>query len=145
MKPILFLVAVLLTATACNKTKTIDDIDPEQLKPVGSEVTNPGYSFAAELDDDRCRFVADMLTLRYNDGGILFSKETEGEVTIYRAVELATGNSAELRLADSPRLLVNGKEIAVKSVVIERENKKGAWINILTPDYKRIVFVVTDL
>lgn len=145
MKPILFLVAVLLTATACNKTKTIDDIDPEQLKPVGSEVTNPGYSFAAELDDDCCRFVADMLTLRYNDGGILFSKETEGEVTIYRAVELATGNSAELRLADSPSLLVNGKEIAVKSVVIERENKKGAWINILTPDYKRIVFVVTDL
>lgn len=147
MKFKIILITLILSATACNKSKPLDDVDPETLKPTGGEVNRPGYSFESELADDECRFVSDMLSLHYSDGGVIFSREdADASTTIYRAVSIATGDCAELHLsATSPRLIVNDEEIPIKSATIERENESGAWINILTPDYRHIVFVVTDL
>lgn len=137
---------IALATVGCNKSKPYDNVDPETLKPTGSEDTRPTYSFEKELNDDRSRFVSETLTLYYDEGGTIFSKEADNGTIIYRAIELATGNSAELYLQKtSPRLLINGDETPVKSVMTERDNEKGAWINIQTPDYKHIVFVVTDL
>ncbi len=147
MKSRILLAVILLVTVACNKSRPYDDVDPETLKPSGSEDTRPSYSFEGEIADDRCRFVSEQLSLHYDDAGIIFSSEKSTGTTIYRAIGLATGNSAELFMneTDEPRLLVNGTEIKIKSAIKEHENEKGAWIHIQTPDYKHIVFVVTDL
>ena len=146
MKREILILTIALSATACNKSKPYDDVDPDTLKPTGSEDTRPTYSFAPELADATCRFVSDQMTLSYNDGGVIFSSEKNSTGMTYRAVELATGNTVELNMSStSPRLLINDVETTIRSVTVERENEKGAWIHIQTPDYKHIVFVVTDL
>lgn len=146
MKKEILIFAIALSVMSCNKSKPYDDVDTETLKPDGSEDTRPKYSFEQELADATCRFVSDRMTLSYDDGGVIFSREKGETGVTYRAIELATGNTVELNIsATSPRLIINDIETTVKSVTVERENEKGAWINIQTPDYKHIVFVVTDL
>ncbi len=145
--------AVLLCLASCSRDKTMYD-DPDTLNPDGGHHSSmPSYTFEPELSDDRCRFVSPDIELYYDNGGILFCRDQEDGRTVYRAVDLQTGSEVLFSMPAgaikgpviSPELAIDGKVVVLSSATVERIEKSGVWIDILTPDNKHSVLVVSGL
>ena len=149
MKPIVtatLLMVLSLTIAACSRNHREGPIDPDWIEEPGLRPDDPEkFDFTPELSNDALRFTSNDLSLRYDDGGIIFSRSN---VTV-EIVELATGHSisfsSESRWNEGPlkasSLKINGSEIKIIDASIEHINEKSAWIYIHAPK-NHIVLVI---
>ena len=152
MKPIVtatLLTALSLTIAACSRNHREGPIDPDWIEEPGLRPEDPEkFDFTPELSNDALRFTSNDLSLRYDDGGIIFSRSTSGNVTV-EIVELATGHSVSFSSESlwdegplkAPSLKINGSEIKITEASIEHINEKSAWIYIHAPK-NHIVLVI---
>ena len=153
MKPIVtatLLMVLSLTIAACSRNHREGPIDPDWIEEPGLRPDDPEkFDFTPELSNDALRFTSNDLSLRYDDGGIIFSRSTSGNVTV-EIVELATGHSisfsSESRWNEGPlkasSLKINGSEIKIIDASIEHINENSAGIHI--HEHKNHIVLVID-
>ena len=98
----------------------------------------PETSENAELDDYSMRISSPMLTLRYDDGGILFCLDDDGTVS---AARLSDDCRFEFD-PSTPSLRVNGATIPLASATLAKENNDCRWYRLTTPDSPDPIYIV---
>ena len=98
----------------------------------------PETSESAELADYSMRISSPMLTLRYDDGGILFSLDDDGKIS---AVRLSDDCRFEFDPA-APSLRVNGSTIPLACATLAKENNGCRWYRLTSPDSPAPIYIV---
>lgn len=130
MKIRLFTILVLTASLlACSKTEHLSPDRP------GSE---PDYK--EELTDSSMRFDGLGITLKYDDGGILFDESDDGCIAITR---LSDDFRIEFNPA-RPSLTVSGSSMKLKSVNLQ-EKDGVRWYRLDVDGSQLPVFIVIDI
>ena len=107
-----------------------------------------------QLDDRSMRYVSDDLTLRYDDGGIIFESNRRGRYTIIdiearRRIVFDAGEipGAIPRRLEKATLTIDGEPISLRyaSAEARSNDNETIWYNLATTDNRRIVIVITGL
>lgn len=100
----------------------------------GPQIERPGEKPAVEaaLLDSCMRIEASSLTLRYDDGGILFSKDDDGIISAIRLTD-----DARISFDPSkPAIDINGISITITDAEIAKQDGSTLWYSITTSDPK---------
>lgn len=127
---LLFILAIVLCMSSSCGRHSVDIPD----RPSVEKPTSP------ELDDDAMRICGEALTLRYDDGGILFTTTNEGIVSAIRL-------SDESRFEFDPAkqlLTVNGSVIRLKTAEIAKQNDVCRWYRLVTADRDKEIYIVVN-
>ena len=125
----LLLVAILLLA-ACSHGSS-----PEPDRPGRPPKEDP------ESLDPAMRITGDLVNFIYDDGGILFSRSTDGTIS---AVRLRDGLTVDYK-PDVPSLKLNGVDIAVSSAELLASKNNTEWHRITLSDRRQTVYIVVSL
>lgn len=93
-----------------------------------------------ELADGSMRISGPVLTMRYDDGGILFSHGDDGTVS---AVRLSDEARFEFD-PSKPSLRVNGVEIPLTTAETVKETDACRWFRLTTPDHQDPIYIVIE-
>lgn len=132
MRLMIAVFAVVLTA--CGSSDSPERTD----RPDRPE--RPTEKGDGELDDDAMRISGEVLTLRYDDGGVLFSRTADGVIS---AVRLADDMRFEYD-PSGPSFEVNGRNIVLSSARLERKAGDTEWHRLVIADGNKTVYVVVD-
>lgn len=93
-----------------------------------------------ELNDDAMRISGEVMTLRYDDGGVLFCRTADG---IISAVRLADDISF---LFDpvTPSLKINSTDIRLESATLAKESANCQWYRLVTADRHKNIYIVVN-
>lgn len=116
---------------ACSKTETLT---PD--RPGGSE-----YDYQQELSDASMRFDGLGISLKYDEGGILFDESTDGCISITR---LSDDYRVEFN-PQTPSLLINGVAMKLAAVSLDAENNGVRWYRLTIDGSDLPVFIVVEL
>lgn len=125
---ITLLTALLLTACGHNDNNIIR-VD----RPGATEETE-----SPELSDNSMRISSSLLTMHYDDGGILFSRDDNGSISAVRL-------SDECRFEfdpSKPSLRINGADIPLASATLAKENGGCRWYTLLPSDRTEPIYIV---
>ncbi len=109
---------------------------PGNERPGGNK---PDFNLAKELADPTLRYSGPELKLRFDRGGILFRKRSDGSHEIINLdgdgrVEFHAGSMRADSLCPDARLTISGKLVALKSVKIKKQTAEAAWYHITGSD-----------
>lgn len=124
----------ILAATALLYSCSSRSIEPEQRPGQGNKDEE-------QLSDNSMRISGSPLELNYDDGGILFSKSTDGVIS---GIRLADGRSFDYNPAE-PSLKINGVELDIFKAEKLQQKGTAEWHHILLSDRKTNVYIVVDL
>lgn len=124
---ITLLITLLLTSCSHNENPV-----PPVRPGVAEETESP------ELSDNSMRIYSPLLTMRYDDGGILFSRDDDGTVS---AVRLSDDCRFEFD-PSKPSLRINGATIPLTSAELAKETDGCRWYRLLTYDSKEPTYIV---
>ncbi len=91
--------------------------------------------------DPAMRITGDLVNFHYDDGGILFSRSTGGEIS---AVRLSDGLTVDYN-PETPSLKLNGVDIAVNSAELLASKNGTEWHRITLSDRQQTVYIVVSL
>lgn len=128
MRLLTIIAATILLVACSHNEKSLPDDRPGD--PVPAD--NP------ELADNSMRITGPLLTLRYDDGGILFSRDNNGMVS---AVRLSDEARFEFDPA-KPSLHVNGAEIILSAAETLKEKDGCRWYRLTTSDTSQPTYLV---
>lgn len=100
-----------------------------------SEAENP------ELSDASMRVSGDKVTLRYDDGGVLFCRSNSGEVSVVR---LSDDTRVEYD-PSAPSLKINGADLGLRSAEIEKRADGTEWHRLVLDDGSDVYIVVAGI
>ena len=127
---IFIITAVLTVAAACSK----HTVEPPQRPSSEPDISS-------ELLDASTRIDGPLLTLRYDDGGILFSRSSDGVIS---GVRLNDGIEFEYDPA-APLLKINGVTAELHSARLVQRKDGVEWHQLTRSDRKTDIFIVSDL
>ena len=87
------------------------------------------------------RITGDLVNFIYDDGGILFSRSTDGTIT---AVRLRDGLTVDYK-PDVASLKLNGVDIAVSSAELLASKNNTEWHRITLSDRRQTVYIVVSI
>lgn len=122
-----------------------DDPDKPGNERPGAD--KPGSDFASELADSTLRYCGPSLKLRFDKGGILFKKHSDGRreiVDLERSVrvELVIGTMRTDSLCPDARLTLKGETVPLKSVKMKKQTAEAVWYHIVGSDGRSHVAVL---
>lgn len=94
-----------------------------------------------ELLDDGMRISGEVLSMRYDDCGILFSITPEGKIS---AVRLADDIGFVFDPA-GPALSVNGKAVGLDSAEMIKEADGCKWFKLITAGGRQKIYIVVSI
>lgn len=121
------LIALLLTACGHNDNNAPVD------RPGATEETE-----SPELSDNSMRISSSLLTMRYDDGGILFTRNDDGSVS---AVRLSDDCRFEFD-PSKPSLRINGAAVPLADARLAKENDGCRWYRLQPSDSKEPTYIV---
>ena len=157
--PLLILTSAIFALSVSCGHKELPRRNPSTVQPEtpGSnlpEPERPGHNpadIAAELNDPTPRYNYGGIALRYDDGGILFTRHTDGTTVITNLdgidrVTLSPGTMLGDSSFSSPRLTIGATELPVLSLSLLKRNGKAAWYRAMFPDSTSTIIVLpTDI
>lgn len=123
------ILTVILAVSCSDHTFTVED------RPASERQDD------IQLADPAMRICGDALTLRYDDGGVLFSRTGNGVVS---AVRVDDGASFEYDTV-SGRLKINGADVAVASSELLKRDGTAEWHRVTLSDNTSVIYIVFDL
>lgn len=87
------------------------------------------------------RITGDIVNFVYDDGGILFSRSTDGTIS---AVRLRDGLTVDYK-PDVSSLKLNGVDIAVSAAELLASKNNTEWHRITLSDRRQTVYIVVSL
>lgn len=87
------------------------------------------------------RITGDLVNFVYDDGGILFSRSTDGTIS---AVRLRDGLTVDYK-PDVSSLKLNGVDIAVSAAELLASKNNTEWHRITLSDRRQTVYIVVSL
>lgn len=115
--------------------------------------TDRAPDISDQLGDKSMRYVSDGLTLRYDEGGVIFETDGRGryiivDITAGRRIVFDAGEQAAsipLRL-EKASLTVDGEPLALRYAAAEARSSDNAtvWYCLVTTDNRRIVIVMNE-
>lgn len=91
--------------------------------------------------DPAMRITGDLVNFVYDDGGILFSRSTDGTIS---AVRLRDGLTVDYK-PDVSSLKLNGVDIAVSAAELLASKNNTEWHRITLSDRRQTVYIVVSL
>lgn len=156
--PALIITATLALSVSCGHKELprrgSSTVQPETPGGVLPEPERPGLTpadIAAELNDPTPRFTYGDITLRYDNGGTLFTRYPDGSTVITDLdgtdrVTLSPGTMHGDSTFSSPRLAVTRGELTMLSLSLLKRNDKAAWYRAIFPDSTSAIIVLpTDI
>lgn len=123
------LIIVLLSASC--SSRELGELDRPSSSPRENE----------QLKDAGMRISGEVLTLNYDDGGILFSRSGDGTIS---AVRVSDGVGFDYTPAP-PKLLINGVETELSSGELIKKDGSTEWHKLTMADRKTEIYIVVDL
>lgn len=124
------LTAIILLLAACSHNSAAE---PE--RPGQAPKEDP------ELSDASMRITGPIINLKYDDGGILFSRSTDGTIS---AIRVTDGLGFDYN-PSVPSLKINGVDIAIKSAELLANRNNTEWHRISLSDSRQNVYIVVSL
>ena len=156
--PALIITATLAMSVSCGHKELprrgSSTVQPETPGGVLPEPERPGHNpsdIAAELNDPTPRFIYGGIALRYDDGGILFTRYPDGYTVItdldgIDRITLSPGTMREDSTFLSPRLSMTHGEMTIVSLSLLKRDDKAAWYRAMFPDSASTIIVLpTDI
>ncbi len=125
--------AVAVAAVACSGSHHQVEV-PDRPSSTESETT-------AELSDGSMRISGELQTLNYDDGGVIFSRSTDG---IISAVRLSDGLGFDYDPA-TPSLKINGVKVGISSAELLKTADATEWHCVVLDDRKSKVYIVVNI
>lgn len=126
----IIIIIALLASAACS-SHTVDVPD----RPSSEPDINP------ELSDGSTRISGPILTLHYDDGGIIFSRSADGVIS---AVRLSDGVGFEYDTS-AKTFRINGADVALQDCRLLQKKDGVEWHQLKLSDRKTDIFIVTDI
>lgn len=155
--PLIFTLLLMLSVSCGHKEMPRRDpstVQPEKPGTVTPGQERPGYDpddMTDELNDKTPRFIYGNISLRYDAGGILFTRHPDGSTTITNLdgvdrVTLSPGTMRGDSTFSSPGLTIGATELPVLSLSLLKRNGKAAWYRAMFPDSTSTIIVLpTDI
>lgn len=153
--PLLILISAIFALSVSCGHKELPRRNPPTVQPEtpGSnlpEPERPGHNpadIAAELNDPTPRYTYGGIALRYDDGGILFTRHTDGTTVItdldgIDRVTLSPGTMSRDSTFSSPRLAVTRGELKLLSLSLLKRDAEAAWYRAMFPDSTSTIIVL---
>lgn len=91
-----------------------------------------------QLKDSRMRIESSLLSLDYDEGGVLFSRATDGTIS---GVRVDDGASFDFD-PEAPSLHINGVDHPLMSAKLAKETPTGRWYRLTLADGTTDVYIV---
>lgn len=124
------LTALILLLAACSHNS-----QPEPDRPGQAPKEDP------ELSDASMRITGPIINFKYDDGGILFSRSSDGTIS---AIRVSDGLGFDYN-PSVPSLKINGVDIAIKSAELLANKSSTEWHRISLADSRQNVYIVVSL
>lgn len=95
----------------------------------------------SQLDDNSMRVVGNKLNLKYDDGGIIFSEDTESCISVVRLID-------DYRVMFDPvisQFSINGAEIALKEAELRKQSDDCRWYRLIGKESADTIWFVVNL
>lgn len=124
------LTALILFLAACSHNSTAEPDRPGQ--PPKED---------PELSDASMRITGPIINFKYDDGGIMFSRATDGTIS---AIRLSDGLGFDYN-PSVPSLKINGVDIAIASSELLANRNNTEWHRISLSDSRQNVYIVVSI
>lgn len=162
-KLLLILIIICAVTTGCNRNDLPQRPEENTGLNGGSVASNPEpdvpdnpsrpgngiNNIDIELADTVYRFVSQVLTLKYTDGGVLFSCRPDRSWSIIDLdgsdrIEFSPGPVAPDSILTSPNLTVNNQLIKLLHIKMFRTSQNARWYAGLASDSSSIIIVTPN-
>lgn len=126
-----YIMIIMMSAAAACSGHSVEVADRPSSEP----------DISPELSDPSSRIAGSPLTLRYDDGGILFSCSDRG---VIGAVRLSDGVSFEYD-PTAVSLTINGVALDLYEACLLQRRDNVEWHRLTLDDRKTTIFIVTDI